>query len=414
MSLAALAVAALLLGGVIATAAVDSARHTKRVGTGVSVANPLANSSLVASGLTVPLGTTNRQPTPRGPAVVAYAGTGRRVSIADVSDPYGFWQNEFGIAVIGGDAVVVENLSASTKGSNGGTAVAVRPGTNWHESLGAATEVFAGVQIGTVWIWAEYGSSALPPDCTIREVSVDGAVLLQPVRLPCSWAVLGVTHGGVVIAPDQSSSDTVETWDPVTRVGSDRFGFPSASKHGADIANGVAATSDNNFRNHESVQKVFISDLAAARYYEINLRAAPGMAFPWYDADVLSPNGRYLAVEETTLAYDRRQEAAALETGPGPAGACAVVPCAAPVTGLVAVFDVSTGNLVFQRALSFLSSGQVTWSPDGSWLFLTASNRTIAIVPTFSTSAPIRVIVLTRSPAVGSVGSENFVVVGQP
>ena len=179
-------------------------------------------------------------------------------------------------------------------------------------------------------------------------------------------------------------------------------------------SNGVAATSDNNFRNHESVQKVFISDLAAARYYEINLRAAPGMAFPWYDADVLSPNGRYLAVEETTLAYDRRQEAAALETGPGPAGACAVVPCAAPVTGLVAVFDVSTGNLVFQRALSFLSSGQVTWSPDGSWLFLTASNRTIAIVPTFSTSAPIRVIVLTRSPAVGSVGSENFVVVGQP
>ena len=376
-------------------------------------ANPLADSSLVASGLTLPLRRTGRLgkgPTAQGPAVVAYLGIGRSVVVAHVSDPFGYWPNDFGTAVVGGDAVVMEKLSEN--GPNFGRAVAIRPGTAQQVSLGNASLVFPGSQSGTVWIL-----TSLPSACTIREVSVAGAVLVQPVRLSCSWTVLGVADGGLVIAPDgfdSSFADTVEIWNPVTRAVSHRFGLPDA--YGADISDGVAATDVNNFRNHESVQKVFISDLGASRYYAINLQAAPGMAFPWYAPAVLSPNGRYLAIEETTLAYDREQERLAEETGPPQGGGCAVVACTSPVTGLVAVFDVATGDVVLQRKLSFLDLGgsSVAWSPDGSWLFLTASNRTIAAVPTFSTSAAVHIVTLTRSAGLGSVGSENFVVVGKP
>jgi sugar lactone lactonase YvrE len=111
-------------------------------------------------------------------------------------------------------------------------------------------------------------------------------------------------------------------------------------------------------------------------------------------------------VEETTLAYDRQQLREADGSG------IANVP-ATPTLGLVAVFDAASGRLVLQRKLSLLSSGSnaVEWSPDGSWLFVTASQNRIAAVPMYSASAPVHILYFARAVGENAVGADNFVLV---
>jgi hypothetical protein len=92
--------------------------------------------------------------------------------------------------------------------------------------------------------------------------------------------------------------------------------------------------------------------------------------------------------------------------------------CVPPVNGVLAIFSTQTGRPVLQRALSFLNyssgppdtSSSLMWSPDGSWVFLTANDRSIDAVPAFSATAPVKTIDLTNGLGSASTGAENFIV----
>jgi hypothetical protein len=339
---------------------------------------------------------------------VAFGGS-NRLRVASVEDRYGPWQSEFGTALVGGGAIVIENPAPDNSGGNDGTAVAVRPGATWQESLGQAHEVVAGVRQGTAWIF-EFGASS-PSTCTIRQVTIDAAVLLGPQEVPCSWFVLGATAGGLLI--EEGSSQRAVLWDPTTKRITRRYSFPLP---GLTVAADTAVSRTNNYGHHEADLEMFVTHLVSGKSSAFVVRAAPGMAFPWYTPEALSPNGRYLAVEETTLSYDLAQEKQARAGQLGnPVCSVVGVPCGAPTAGLLAVFDVATGALVLQRRLTLVSdrsaqSADLAWSPDGAWILLTASAGSVAAVPTSSATAPIHIFNLTTSPGTQSVGADNFVV----
>jgi hypothetical protein len=396
VSVAVLAVAVVVLAAVLTTAVV---RHNAVAKLDLPAASPLTNTIVVASGLTTPLESGEASSSASGPALIAFDGTHRAVPIAEVPDPYGNWQADFGTALIGGDVVVLEAL-ARTSPLDDGTAVAVRPRTHWQRSLGEASQVFAGTQPGTVWKWFESNGSL----CTLSEVSVDGPVLHE-IAAPCTWTLLGVTAAGPVIANDMPGAHYVGIWSPTSRRLIHRLGISDTP---GQVADGLAVTSA--FQSAaDNTGQVVLTNLNKVGHHTVDLHAAPGMAFPWYESAVLSPNGRYIAVEETTLAYDRQQLRDAAAPG------IVNVP-ATPTSGLVAVFDTASGRLVLQRKLSLLSTGTsaVEWSPDGSWLFVAASQTTIAAVPMYSASAPVHILRLANSvdvSAVGAVGANNFVLV---
>jgi hypothetical protein len=413
--------AVILLGGTGLLIAVGRApgRHSNpsaggtQVTTTIAGGDALRNSWIVASGLTGRiLAGTHGSFAVSKTALIALDGTGHRLDIADIRGPHGDWAQDFGTAVLGGYAVVVESVAPNAAGDNAqfGTAVAVRPGTTWQHLLGPATQVIAGEQAGTVWIQTQHNYEDSFSGCTVREVSVAGRVLRRPVRVSCLSDLLGVADGGLVIAGSGDPTQTVVIWNPTTGRATHRFPVPDLPQ--TDVAAGIMVGAGLQM-NCESTCRVMIADLAAARYHTVNLRAAPGMAFPWYDSAMLSANGQYFALEETSLSYDLQQEKLARESPPPPFGGCSEVLCKPTTTGLIAIFDTATGRLVLQRRLSFLSGGSVQWSPDGSWLFVTASTRTIAAVPTSSLSPAVHLIVLTTTEGVGAVGSDKFVVVAR-
>ena len=221
---------------------------------------------------------------------------------------------------------------------------------------------------------------------------------------PCTWTLLGVTADGPVIANYVPGVHHIEIgiWSPRSRGLTHRL---DVSATPGQVADGLAVTSSFQSADDDTGQ-VVLTNLDKLGRRTVDLRAAPGMAFPWYESAVLSPNGRYIAVEETTLAYDRQQLREADGAGIGN------VP-ATPTSGLVAVFDAASGRLVLQRKLSLLSSGSnaVEWSPDGSWLFVTASQNRIAAVPMYSASAPVHILYFARAVGENAVGADNFVLV---
>jgi hypothetical protein len=388
---------------------------------------PLSDAVLIVS---APTGSTRSGNS--NPIVVAIdPATGRSIPIGRVPGSQVPFSGEFGTAVRGGGAVVlVTSPAAGGQGtSTNGTAVAVLPGSTHVRVLGPAIGAFAGLTPGTVWLWAgdAYKSNLGPGGghCSVREVTTGGAVVEGPVPIDCEYTVLGATSSGLLLEAlgAQGFGIPLQFWDPRSRQFGQVTGGTDAVNGGPDPAGVVVVDRGVNIRPItppcstscrarpvtpacSTSCRVVIVDAATSRSYSLDLQAIGGVVMSSEPLFSLSPDGRYVAVEEIAPpSLSRTQDSC--NRG-----------CRLPVPGELDIFSTKTGQPVLKRKLSFYMMGSgnsspVVWSPDGSWVFVAATDRSIDAVPAFSATARVETIDLTHFHITAGIGVENFLVTGR-
>jgi ABC-type lipoprotein export system ATPase subunit len=416
-------VALALCGGlVVAGAATYGLVSTVGSGGGSAVGGtlpeetPLSNSLILADGESLAFRrvvvtiqgqqTTAPKATVVGPQLVAVdAATGAQTAIGAVRTPGGeaalepALQAPMAAALTDGSAALIA-IPKSHRAGESATAVLVTPGSTAVRDLGIANSVFRGSVPASAWL-VSTGANR----CSVSEVATDGRVLVGAKALPCDWRVTGsVTDGLVVLeASTRQGTPSLHLWDPAT--GRDTLLSSVTADEYVSVAGGDALYL---LEQRSADTSTFAFDSAAGSSLTVTLDASAPMNFlqPAGDTFALSPDGDLIAVEELPFYMQPTGD-----TGNPSARRCAFLQCTEQVSGVVALYDATSGRLVGEHHLDYLiGAGPPVWSPDGAYVFVPSTPRAIEAVPMWSMHAPVTTYPLNKHINSIAFGSMQFTV----
>ena len=252
-----------------------------------------------------------------------------------------------------------------------GSAVVFHSGSEKTTSLGFATSAFPGLKPGTVWLYQHRGGAVAPNSsaCSVRLVSVTGALLTPPAPITCVWRVLGAVTGGLLVL---NRSGITEVWDPVHNLTDPLPGFfqPLVQSEGSTLVAEQWAT----FCSNDC--RLRLANPVSGVEKKIHVQPPPGMSLSSYVA--LSPDGQFLATTAIPVGI-----AAEIEQQPIIGAGC----CFSgdrQLRGQVVIIRLSSGQVALSRPASFLLPSVVQWSPDGSYVFVARSRSRVLAVPAWS------------------------------
>ncbi len=231
-------------------------------------------------------------------------------------------------------------------------------------AVGVADQVVTAAEPGELWL-TSFPPGADPARAAgfAQEVSVGGAPLGAPVRLPVGYLIDAATERGLLLvrAVQAGPAPIYDLWNPALGTVSRRFsGVIAASADQIAWTSGCAAR-----------RLVHVLDLATGRRTEIALSQASSAA-----RGAFSPDGRLLALE---LSFgnggDGGAVATQLEVATVPGGRLRVVPGTWASSDALTGFGWPTDDDSLVAELSFLTKVQVaSWRPG-------ARRLAVAVVP---------------------------------
>lgn len=294
---------------------------------------------------------------------------------------------------------VVDVLFAGADAPSG-EAVAFRAGRTKTVDLGRASSAYAGLEPGTVWLVLHdatmSGSSSRA--CSIRLVTTKGQVLLKATTIPCPWQVVTPMPGGLVVL---ARTGVLELWHPSSGLTEPLPQIPAPLVESAGST--LLAIQWHTFCSVHCW--VSLIDPATGALTTVHLYPPTGMSLTTSAA--ISPNGRFLAVTAIPIG-----EATVLVDSPFLGPHCCDS-SARPLNGRIVVIRLSNGTVAMSRPASFLQPSVVKWSPDGSYVFLSASSGDIDVVPVWSDAVPAVSLKFRDRTGVVTNPGENFLVIGR-
>jgi hypothetical protein len=228
--------------------------------------------------------------------------------------------------------------------------------------VGLANEVAPAVAAGAVWL-TSYPPGANPRSAagTAREVSVAGAPLGPPLRLPAGYVIDRATERGLLLAPlaQGPGTTTYQLWNPATARADRRFdGVFAASAREVAWAAGCAPAC-----------RVQVLDLVTGRQTTVALPGAGSAA-----NGAFSPDGDFLAIEVSL--YNNGDDgalAAQLDVASVATGRLTVVPRTFVSSDAMAGFGWPAASDTLIAELTFTSRVQVaSWRPGAARLAVAA------------------------------------------
>jgi hypothetical protein len=248
--------------------------------------------------------------------------------------------------------------------------------------LGRAYALWAATKVEATWLETDNDNSSPPSGCAVHEVTMSGRSLGPPEPLPCNRFIAGIVDGGLLSAREASRDLTLQIWDP------------AKGRVVRTLARGVGlvlATSPTEVLWESDSTGFYLTNVANGRTTRVSVPIPKG-DLAW-GAPVLASNGPLVATLTVTPATKRK-----IEQPPGLLGPC----CkgySVSGSGELVIYDVATEHVVMTRPVPLSTVPDLKWTADDAFVVLNTGDSGVAVVPTWSASAPITLVPTLESGA---------------